>query len=107
MKARVKNTRLKVYKPLSTVTVESKNATRLDSLRGKTICEVSATGYWRSQMTFPVIRELLQKQFPDATFVPYTELPVGRTDRYPVALDQVGDLLKGKGCDAVLLGNGG
>ena len=107
MKARVKKTRLKVYRPISPVTVESKNATRLDTLQGKTICEVSATGYWRSQMTFPVIRDLLQKRFPDATFVPYTELPVGRTDRYPVALDQVGDLLKEKGCDAVLLGNGG
>jgi len=107
VKARVMKTRLKVYNPLSPVTVELKNATRLDSLQGKTICEVSATGYWRSQLTFPVIRELLQKQFPDATFVPYTELPIGRTDRYPVPLDKVGDLLKEKGCDAVLLGNGG
>ena len=107
MKAKKASTRLRVFNPVSAVSITAENAPRFDTLRGKTICEISATGYWRSSVTFPIVRELMQKRFPDATFIPYTELPIGRTDRYPVPLEKVGELLKGKGCDAVILGNGG
>lgn len=105
--SKIGTVKLKVFNPLPAVTITAKNAPRLDTLNGKTICEISATGYWRSQQTFPIIRKLLQRKFPNVKIVPYTELPIGRTDRYPVPLDKVEELLKSKGCDAVLLGNGG
>ena len=107
MKSKEHHTKLRVFNPLSKVGPIAGNATRLDTLGGKTICEIWGTGHWKADITFPIIRELLQKRFPDAKFVPYTEFPRGRTQAYPIPLDQVGQLLKNNGCDAVLLGNGG
>jgi hypothetical protein len=100
---------LKVFNPTSTVTPQTKNAARLDTLNGKTICELATTGaaYWRADLTFPIIRDLIRKQFPDVKFLPYTEFPDGRSERYPVPLNEIGELLRRKGCDAVLVGNGG
>ncbi len=81
----------------------------MDTLQGKTICEIWETGDFRADLTFPVIRELLQRRFPEARFLPHTELPRG--DKFPtmqrLPLDEVVPVLKQKGCDAVLLGNGG
>ncbi len=57
------------------------HAPRLADLNGKTICELSNDN-WEWQRTFPVIRELLQRQFPTAKIIPYTELrPDKRGDR--------------------------
>lgn len=109
MQARKRSVRLGVFSPVSERAVRAGNAPRLDTLRGKTICEVWETGAWGGDRTFPVIRKLLQERFPDTKIVPYTELPVG--DRFPrrywVPLDQVAEVLRSKGCDAVLFGNGG
>jgi hypothetical protein len=101
--------KLRVYNPISNVTIKEEIAPRLGTLNGKTICELATTGaeYWRASSTFPIMRRLLEKRYPDVKFVPYTEFPDGRSEKYPVPLDKIGELLKGKGCDAVLLGNGG
>ena len=101
--------KLKVFNPLSSITKKTEIAARLDTLNGKTIGELATTGavYWRADATFPIIRTLIQKQYPDVKFVPYTEFPDGRSENYPVPLDEIGELLRGKGCDAVLVGNGG
>ena len=109
MKAGAGPVKLEVLKPRSDVDSRAVNAARLDTLEGKTICEVWATGGWRGGDTFPVIRELLQKRFPSTNFVPYTEFPyaVHSFAPYGIPLDKVGEVLKEKGCDAVLLGNGG
>ncbi len=102
--------RLEVFNPVSERAITAENAARLDTLNGKTICEVLNVNDFAGDRTFPVIRELLQKQFPDAKFVPYTDFPIGR--RFPEVLwipdlDKAGEILKEKGCDAVLIGNGG
>jgi len=109
LEANVKSTNLRVFNPLSSVTTTVENAARLNTLQGKTICEIAATGakYWRADLTFPIIRNLLQKRFPEVRNVPYTEFPDGNSVKYPVPLDKIGELLKEKECDAVLLGNGG
>ena len=101
--------RLEVLKPLTEVAITAENAARLDTLEGKTVCEVWETGSWKADKTFPVIRELLQKRFPDAKFVPYTEFPhtPHSFSPYWIPLDKVGEALREKGCDAVVLGNGG
>ncbi|MBI2848078.1 MAG: hypothetical protein HYX83_02780 [Chloroflexi bacterium] len=104
-------TRVEVCSPLSELSINAKNAPRLDTLNGKTICELWITGRWRGEKTFPVIRKLLRERFPDVKFVPYSEFPYNTTpqpyDSYLVPLDKVAGLLKSKGCDAVILGNGG
>ncbi|MFC1933495.1 hypothetical protein ACFLXU_07775 [Chloroflexota bacterium] len=80
---------------------------RLDTLEGKTICEISDDDY-RTEVTFPEIRKLLSEQYPGIKFVPFTELPDSAGKRFsradlPEALPKV---LAEKGCDAVISGNG-
>jgi len=63
---------LTLYDPSGAVEVSNLFSPRLDTLEGKTVCEV-ASYYHRSEETFPVIRELLQRMYPTATIIPYTE----------------------------------
>ena len=55
---------------------------------------------------FPALRELLKKRFPTARILPFTEFPqgpqVGGIDD-----DKTAELLAGKGCRAVIIGNAG
>ena len=123
---------LEVNNPRSVVSSKFQNAPRLEDLNGKTICEwiswrqqFSAAseagdpnremeGHWRELDTFPVIRELLKKRFPDIKIVPGQELPCYE-DYLPNAptgssqqerLNIITTAMKEKGCDAVILGNG-
>ena len=50
---------------------------------------------------FPVIRNLLQKRYPDVRIIPANEFP-GLMDIEPEAIPK---LLKEKGCDGVIIGN--
>jgi len=65
-----------VYDPTGSAEVTQLFAPRLADLNGKTICEVSNDS-WEAQRTFPLIRALLQKQFPTAKIIPYTEFTHG------------------------------
>ena len=68
---------------------------------------------WRANETFPVIRELLRERFPTSTVIPYEAFPkihlspLRAKPKDAVPLEGVGEELKKKGCDAVILGNGG
>ena len=121
-----KNYTLEVSNPVSVVSTKFQNAPRLGDLNGKTICEWitkglrkpedptgSDRGHWRASETFPIIEELLKKRFPDVKIIPGAELP-GFEDyaRHPelseqTKLNHVTTAMKEKGCDAVILGNGG
>ena len=79
------------------------HAQRLDSLAGKTICELSNDS-WESERTFETIREELRKRFPDMRVIPYTEFPIGVD---PIDVDDMASLLMEKGCQAVISGNAG
>jgi len=81
-------------------------APRLDTLEGKTVCEVWNAGY-RGERTFPKIRELLQKRYPGVRIVPYTEFPFTRHYDIDEVLKDLPQLLRQKGCDALVSGNGG
>ena len=108
MTTRTGTIELEVLKPLSDVISPGENADRLDTLEGKTICEIWATGGWRASETFPTIRGLLQKRFPSTKFVLYGEgqaaMPVATLHH---KVDEVVAILKQEACDAVLIGNGG
>jgi len=109
MKTRAGLLRLKVLNPCSHVPITATNAPRLDTLEGKTICEIWPGGVFRGESTFPVIRELLQEKFSDVKFVPYTEFPHARhgLSPYEIPVDKIGGVLREKGCDAVVIGNSG
>ncbi len=93
---------LQVYDPGGAFEVTQLFAPRLADLSGKTIC-MSSNNLWEAQRTLPLIKELLQKQYPTAKFIPYTEFNLSgeMTDA------EVSKALKATGCDAVIFGNAG
>ncbi len=119
---------LEVSNPVSVTPTKFQNAPRLGDLKGKTICEwiskrwqlakpgelTSATGHWREAETFPIIEESLKKRFPDIKIIPGAELPgyedfssqFERELSQEEKLNQVTTVMKERGCDAVILGNG-
>lgn len=92
---------LKVFDPSGATNITALHAPRLDTLEGKLICEVSYGLTWEAHRTFPLIRELLQKQFPTAKFV--TDLPTGAD----MDSEEMANMVKEKGCQAAIVGNGG
>ncbi len=94
---------LEVYDPTGAIEVTQLHAPRLPDLHGKTICEVSNAG-WEAHRTFPLIRELLQQQFPTAKIIPFTEFPSGTNE---IQTKKTIDALKKVKCDAVITGNAG
>ena len=84
-------------------------APHLDSLEGKTICEVW-NGVFKGDYTFPIVRRLLKKRYPSARIIPYTEFPSfwGSYDiehQKKLAVE-IAAMAKEKGCDVVISGNG-
>jgi hypothetical protein len=94
---------LKLYNPTGAREVTTLFAPRLDTLAGKTICELSNNG-WQAHRTFPLVRELLKRQFPTAKIIPHTEFPSGTND---MQTKKAIDAIKKAGCDAVITGNAG
>ena len=94
---------LEVYDPSGAINVTQLLAKRLDTLDGKTICELS-DGMWQYDRTFALINQLLQKQFPTIKIIDYTHFTMGITQiQYPgIAAD-----IQKAGCDAVIVGNAG
>ena len=97
---------LEVFDPTGASEVTEVHAPRLDTLDGKTICEISQEPdgqSWEARRTFPFIRELLKKRFPTLKIVPYSEFPVS-----PGSADIEGGIDKvarGKGCQGFIAGN--
>ncbi len=93
---------LEVFNPTGAKQIAYKFAPRLDTLEGKTICEVAlADNEWQTYRTFPIIRQYLMKTFPTAKIIDYTNFPNWREDA------TIGKQLKAKGCQAVIVGNAG
>jgi hypothetical protein len=97
---------LEVFDPSGAFEVTQLFAPRIEDLSGKTICELT-NGSWQDDRTFARIRELLQKEFPTATFVPADEFPVMARVVDAKAIASTLELLQEKGCDGVIAGNAG
>jgi len=84
-------------------------AKRLDSLEGKVIGELW-NGDFKGDVTYPIIRKLLQKRYPTLRIIPFTEFPHTHVSDDPTKqrerANQFASLAKEKGCDAVMSGNG-
>jgi hypothetical protein len=92
---------LEVHNPSGSTDIKYVHAPRLETLNGKTIGEIT-NGLWQYQRTFPLIREMLQKRFPEVSIVPYTEFPEGV---HNIDVGNIGEVVKEKGCDGVIIGN--
>lgn len=105
--------KLKVVNPAGE-TVANKTtplAARLDTLNGKTVCQIWNSGF-KADTMFPIIEEMLVARYPGVKVIPYTEFPavaVGTLDaaRKEAILEAVRAALVEKGCEAVITGNGG
>ena len=85
-------------------------AHRLDSLEGKTICEIW-NGSFRGDESFPMIRKILRERYPTVKVIPYPESFLSTVasfhpDKKQETLDALRAEIRGKGCDAVITGNG-
>jgi ABC-type amino acid transport substrate-binding protein len=94
---------LTVYDPTGAFEVTQTFADRVPDLNGKTICEVTDAS-WEADRTFPVIQDLLQKQFPTAKIVTYDKLPTLSTG---IDIPGLEDAVKKAGCQAAIVGNAG
>jgi len=61
---------LEVYDPNGSVEISQLFAKRLDTLEGKTVCELGH-GIWEDRSIFDRINELLKKQYPTIKIIPY------------------------------------
>ncbi len=85
-------------------------APSLDTLEGKTICELYNDSF-RGEITFPIIEEMLRERYPDVKVIPYSEFPLATVKGMLPAkkaemLEDLRVALEEKGCDAVITGNG-
>ncbi len=92
---------LEVYDPTGAMEITEAHAPRLETLDGKTICELSNDS-WQAHRVLPEIRRLLQERFPTAKFIPYTEFPMGNER---IDSEKAAELVARAGAHAVIIGN--
>ena len=92
---------LEVLNPCGGVGSAGRHAPRLSDLSGKTIGMLS-NNLGEAHRIFPRIQELLQKQFPTAKIIPYTEFPQGGDS---IDTEGIGKIIKDKECQAAIVGN--
>lgn len=100
-----------VISPLGDVTVKTiPVSSSLDTLSDKTICELSVDMY-SYETSFPAIRDTLQQRYTRLKIIPHTEFPeitmMTSGPEYQKYVENQVAMLKQKGCNAVILGNGG
>lgn len=85
-------------------------APRPNTLAGKTVCMVWNHAF-KADVTLPAIAEALKKQYPGIRIVPYEEMPLAPLPETPGTPRKESEALlaafKEKGCNAVIIGNGG
>ncbi len=94
----------KVLSPIPKSTTEMASlAPPIPDLSGKTICAMRHT--FRADETFQMLAELFREKYDNITFIPNTEMP-DSTSASPEEAAQLTRVLKEKGCDVLLTGNG-
>lgn len=108
----LKDEQYKAMSPLSEPNAGKINmAPRLNTLEGKTVCEIWNGGF-RGDISFPIIERILKEQYPTVKLVPYTKFSlVTIASLHPECkektLETVRDQLQKEGCEALITGNGG
>ena len=102
---------IEIVSPIGLESIGKKTlAPRLDTLEGKTIGEAWNLDF-KGDIMFPIYRELLKERFPGVKFVPFTEFPKSTLSGMPEyqkeVSQQIANIAKEKGCDAMISGNGG
>ena len=100
-----------VLSPLGKRAVERVElAQRVDTLEGKTVCEVW-NGVFLGERTFSIIEEMLRERYPKAKVISYNEFPLCTHEMMKPStkeerLEAIRSALVEKGCDVLITGNG-
>ena len=78
-------------------------APRLNALQGKTICELGG-GAFHADKTFPMLENMLKAKYPGIKFVSLDEMKDASGEGGPS--EKFAEIVKAKGCDAIITGNG-
>ncbi|MCL2669831.1 MAG: hypothetical protein FWE89_04015 [Syntrophaceae bacterium] len=94
----------KVLSPISKYTPKRASlAAPIPDLSGKTICAIRHT--FRADETFQMLEELFREKYGNIRFIPNTKMP-DSVSASPAEAAELTKILKEKGCDVVLAGNG-
>jgi hypothetical protein len=93
--------KLEFYDPSGTLEVTQAFAPRLDKLEGKRIGIVS-NEQWQAFRMLPMLKVLLEKDFPGVTVLPVDAYPQGNA---LIGSEETAALVKKSGVDGVIVGN--
>ena len=93
--------KLEFYDPSGSLEVTQPHAPRLATLAGKRIGFVS-NEQWQAYRMLPMIKEMLEADFPDIEVMPINAFPHGND---LIATEETAALVKKSGVDAVIVGN--
>jgi hypothetical protein len=92
---------LEFHDPSGAIEVKQPHAPRIDALAGKRIGFVS-NEQWQAYRMLPMLKELLEKDFPGVQVLPIDAFPQGNG---LIGNDETATLVKKSGVDAVIVGN--
>ena len=82
------------------------SAPRVQDLNGKTICAVS-NGMFQADAVLSAFGDLIEKRYPTAKVIPWTELPVSSIlGDIEKSSKELREAYRQKGCDAVIASTG-
>ena len=81
-------------------------APRLETLAGKTVCELWNYLY-RGDLSFAIIETFLKKQYPNIKFINFSAFGNVHGKNEREVIEALPGKLEEYGCDAVISGNGG
>lgn len=93
--------RFEFHDPAGTLARSRPHAARLDTLDGKTIGFLS-NEQWQAHRMLPLIKELIEADFPHARVLPVDAFPSGNAE---IPKDSVAAQVQQAGVDAVIIGN--
>jgi len=93
--------KLEFHEPSGTLETATPHAPRLQSLAGKRIGMLS-NGQWQAYRMLPMLKSLLETDFPDAEVVSEDHYPQGSGF---IGTEATALLVKQSGVDAVIIGN--
>ena len=93
--------KLEFHDPSGVLKVTQPHAPRLASLEGKRIGFVS-NEQWQAYRMLPLLKEMLEKDFPGITVLPIDTFPQGNA---LIGEEHTAALVKKSGVDAVIVGN--
>ena len=93
--------KLEFHDPSGTLDKAIPHAPRLESFAGKKVGMLS-NGQWQAYRMLPMLRSMLEKDFPGVEIVSEENFPVGNAF---IGNEDVAQQVKDSGVDAVIIGN--